>query len=467
MIRKAALALGMVAAFSAHSQQLSLDSLYSRDSDETRVFANTLTAWRHAASTRDTQVMSWYTTLDIDLGNTGQGQLRLHLQNDSPAAAVAMLHDVDFTGAAVKARVRVAHWADLTGLTLVFGSDGIAATKTVTLDLKSTLANPADDEWVEVVVPVSELERYNDVDLARINLVMIRAQGRAGNHVDIGTVSLVRPATGSAAVTEVKIFDPRLDVTRGVVSNAAATGPLLNYGAQLTRLDVENEAGDSRQATDARMLASASFGRVLLAGSIGVLDSESGTTVGSAEAVWQALDPLTLSLGHARNAIDTVEALQADIVQDALTLSADYNTARWGAYASVAEIDYSDGNDRSMLTTKVHAGIRENSATHVYVRTRHYRNSDPYSGFYYSPENYDRWLIGASSRLRAGKHLVVSGHLDCGRQKADGESDLGWTTQLRLESKPDKNWTLNATMGIDQTRPDYRYKYVMAYIVYQ
>src|SRR5574340_1029936 len=74
-------------------------------------------------------------------------------------AAIAMLPNVHFTGATVKLRVRVARWADLTGLTLVFGSDGIAATKTVTLDLKSRLVTPADAEWIEVVVPVSDLER--------------------------------------------------------------------------------------------------------------------------------------------------------------------------------------------------------------------------------------------------------------------------------------------------------------------
>lgn len=457
----------MAATFSAHSQQLSLDSLYSRDSDEIRVFANTLTAWRHSVPTRDTQVMSWYTTLDIDLDNPEPGQLRLNLQPDSPAAAVTLLPDVDFTGAAVKARVRVAHWADLSGLTLVFGSDGIAATKTVTLDLKSRLADPTDGEWIEVVVRVSELERYNDVDVSRINFAMIRAQGRPGNHVDIGTVSLLRPADDRAAGREVKIFDPRFDVTRKIVRNAAGVAPLFNYGAQLTRLDVENDAGDSRHATDARLLASAAFGRVQLAGSIGVLNSESDTTVGSAEAVWQAAEPLVLSLGHARNAIDTVEALQDDVVQDAFTFAADYNAAKWGAYASVAEIDYSDGNDRSMLTTKIHASVWERAGTSVYIRTRHYNNSDPYSPYYYSPETYGRWLAGASSRVRAGPNLVLSGHLDVGRQKADGESDLGWTTQLRLESRPSKAWTFKATMGIDQTRPDYRYKYIMGYIVYQ
>lgn len=457
----------MATAFAAHSQQLSFDSLYSRDSDETRVFANTLTAWRHSVPTRDTQVMSWYTTLDIALDNPHPGQLRLNLQHDSPAAAVALLPDVDFAGSAVKARVRVARWADLTGLTLVFGSDGTAATKTVTLDLKSRLVDPPDGEWIEVAVRVSELERYNDVDLSSINFAMIRAQGTPGNHVDIGTVSLLRPATERSAGTEVKIFDPRFDVTRNVVRNAADAGPLFNYGAQFTRLDVENDAGSSRLATDARLLASASFGRVQLAGSIGVLDSESDTTVGSAEAVWQPTEPLVLSLGHARNAIDTVEALQDDVVQDAYTFAADYNAAKWGAYASVAEIDYSDGNDRSMLTTKVHASVWERAGTSAYIRTRHYRNSDPYSPYYYSPETYDRWLVGASSRVRAGQNLVLSGHMDVGHQKADGESDLGWTTQLRLESRPSKDWTFRATMGIDQTRPDYRYKYIMGYIVYE
>jgi len=457
----------MMTAFAAHSQQLSFDSLYSMDSDDTRVFANTLTAWRHSAPTRDTQVMSWYTTLDIDLGNTRPGQLRLNLRPDSPAAAVALLPGIDFTGAAVKARVRVARWADLTGLTLVFGSDGVAAAKTVTLDLKSRLVDPADGEWVEVVVRVSELERYNDVDLSSINFAMIRAQGTPGNHVDIGTVSLVRPAANGSGTTEVKIFDPRFDVTSNVVRNAAETDPLFNYGAQVTRLDVENDAGDSHQATDARLLASTSFGRVQFAGSIGVLDSKSETTVGSAEAVWQAAQPLSLSLGFARNAVDTVEALEADIVQDALTLAADYNTARWGAYASVAEIGYSDGNDKSMLNTKIHASVWERAGMSVYVRTRHYRNSDPYSEFYYSPETYDRWLVGASSRVRAGKSVVLSGHLDIGRQEADGESDLGWTTQLKLDSRRSKNWNFRATMGVDQTRPDYRYRYIMGYIVYQ
>lgn len=459
--------LGVALTFSAHSQQVSFDSLYSRDSDDLRVFTNTLTAWRHAVPARDTRITNWYTNLDIDLRNTRPGQLRLHLQPDSPAAAITPLPDVDFTGATVRARVRVEHWAELRALTLVFGSDGIAATKTATLDVKRQLVDPTDGEWIEIVTPVSELERYNDVDLAHIDFAMIRAEGTPGNEVDVGAISLLHPATDRAADTETKLFDPRFHVTRAALHNVAGLGPLFDYGAQATHLDVENRTGDSRQAVDARLLGRVSFGHVRLAGSIGVLDSQDVTTVGSAEAIWQASQPLALSLELARNAVDTVEAMEADVVQDALTFTADYTAARWGAYASVAGIGYSDGNDRAMLRTKIHASVWEAAGLSVYVRTRHYRNSDPYTGFYYSPENYRRWLVGASSRVRAGRSVVVSGHLDVGRQEADGVSDLGWTSQLRIESRPIKNWGVRVTMGFDQTRPDYRYGYLMGYLVYQ
>lgn len=467
MIRRATALLGVVAAFTAHAQQASFDSLYSRDSDELRVVANTLTAWRHRAPARDTRIMSWYTPQDIDLSRPIPGQLRLNLQPGSPAAAVSLLPDTDFTGAAVKARIRVARWADLAGLTLVFGSDGIAAMNTVTLDVPSQLTDAPDSEWIEVVVRVSELERYNDPDLARINFAMIRAQGTPGNLVDIGPVSLLQPGAKGAAGTEVKILEPDFDVATTAAHNAAALGPLFNYGAGFTHLDVRNRAGDSRQASDGRILASVTLGQVRLAGSLGVLDSDTTTLVGSAEAVWQAAPPVNLSLGVARNAVDTVEALGADVVQDAFTFAADYVAARWGAYAGAMDTRYSDGNNRSMLSTKLHLNVWEPAGASVYVRTRHYRNSDPYSAFYYSPETYRRWLVGGSSRARVSKSVVVSGHLDLGRQEADGASDLGWTTQLRIDSSPRKHWTLRATMGVDQTRPDYRYKYLMGYIAYQ
>jgi len=271
----------------------------------------------------------------------------------------------------------------------------------------------------------------------------------------------------SSKDSEIKLFNPQLDITNNTINNAASTAAMFNYGAQVTAMRVENAAGTRRHATDSRLLGKLTLGKTAFSGSIGLLDSQFRATVGSAEVIWRITDPLVLSIGHARNVIDTVEAMQADIVQDAFTLSADYNTARWGVFAGLADIDYSDGNRRSMVSTKVHMSIYDKLGASAYVRTRHYRNSDPYTGYYFSPENYDRWLAGVAVRTRVAKYAILSGHLDAGRQTSDGDSSLGWTTRLNLESKPNKNWSFKATMGVDQTRPDYRYNYVMGYVAYQ
>lgn len=464
MIRRIVVALGM-ASFTAHAQQVSLDSLYSRDSDDTRVFANAVTAWRFPATAVDTQMMSWYARSDIDVRNSGPGQLRLGFQTDLPAGAATALPNLDLRGAAVKVTVRAASWHDVAQFTVILGSDGAAANDTVTLDVKGALADPRDGEWIDLVVPVHALEKYNAPDLSRINFAMIRARGKAGSHVDLATVSVVRTdATG--AMREVRIIDPQFDVGRSTLRNAADAPPF-NVGAKVTALDVRNGAADaSRRATDGRLLASAEYGRFSAAASLGVLDARSTTTVGSAEIAWRPGDELVLSLGHARNAIDTVEALDADVVQDATTLTADYANARWGVFAAVADIDYSDGNDRTMLNTKIHAAVWERIGASVYVRTLHYRNADPYTGFYFSPEEYDRWLVGVAARTRTGR-VLVSGHLDGGQQTTDGDESTGWTTRLSIESKPAQRWTLRVTAGVDQTRPDYRYRYLMGQIAYE
>lgn len=464
-----AMSMCMATTLTAHAQHVSVESLYSWDSDDTRVSAHSLTGWRFPPTAADTQVLSWYTTSDIDVRNTGHGQLRLGFQAESPTAAVAMLSRLDLTDSAIKLSVRAARWADVEQFSLIFGSDGIAATQTTTLDLKSKLINPPDAEWIDLVVPVSELEKYNDIDLSNVNFAMVRAQGKAGSHVDISTVSRVRyqAAHPSAPLSELRILDPQFDITSNTIRNAADAIALFNYGAQVTAMRVENDAGASRHASDTRLLGHAAFGKLAFAGSIGVLDSQSATTVGSAEMTWRMIDPLVLSLGRARNAIDTVEALQADVIQDAVTFAADYNTARWGVFVGHADIDYSDGNNRSMVNSKIHVSVWDKIGASAYVRTRHYRNSDPYTGLYFSPEEYDRWLVGMAARARVSRSLIFSGHLDAGRQTTDGEESRGWTTRLMLESKPGKHWSYKATAGVDQTRPDYKYNYVMGYIAYQ
>jgi hypothetical protein len=466
MIRQAAFVFCM-ASLAAHAQQISFDTLYSRDSDDTRVSAQSLTGWRFAPAVVGTQLLSWYTTSDIDVRNSGHGQVRLGFQTQAPAAAAATLPRLDFRGSAIKLSVRAARWDDVAQFVLIFGSDGVSATQTITLDLKRKLVSPPDGVWIDLVVPVSEFEKYNAIDLSNVNFAMVRAQGRGGSHVDVSTVSLVASGDGNAAAHERRILDPQFDITDSTVRNAADDAVQFNYGAKATALQVRNDAGVSRHATDARLLGSVELGQLSAAGSIGVLDAQTDTTVGSAEIAWRVADSFVLSLAHARNAVDTVEALQADVVQDATTLAADYSTARWGVYAGVADVDYTDGNDRSMLNSKLHFGIWDKIGASAYVRSLHYHNTDPYTGFYFSPEKYDRWLVGVAARARLSKSLVVSGHLDGGRQTTDGDDSPGWTTRLMLESKPTKNWSYKLTAGVDQTRPDYRYRYVMGYLAYE
>ena len=468
MIRTSLFAIGMLSA-TASAQEVAFDVLYSWDSDDARVLAQSLTAWRHAPLATDTQLMDWYTSTDIDVRNSGHGRLRLGFQSEAPAAAAAMLPRIDFRNASVRLAVRAASWDDVGQLTVVFGSDGTSASRTATLDVKHVLKAPRNGEWIELVVPVADLERYNEVDLARINFAMVRAQGKPGSHVDVSTVSLVWPAADNPAAVgrEIRVLDPQFDVGGNALRNAGERRLLLNYGARITGLDVRNDGGASSRATDARLLASADFGAVSFAGSLGVLDAHSQTTVGSAELVWRTAAPLTLSLGHARNAIDTVAALEADVVQDATTLAGDYSTPRWGFFAGVADIDYSDGNERAMWNAKLRVSVWERIGAHAYVRTLHYTNSDPYSGYYYSPDEYDRWLAGFSARARVSSRVIMSGHLDGGRQEADGEDSASWTTRVNLDAKPAARWMLRLSAGVDQTRPDYRYRYVMGYIAYQ
>lgn len=127
--------------------------------------------------------------------------------------------------------------------------------------------------------------------------------------------------------------------------------------------------------------------------------------------------------------------------------------------------NFDEGGSRNQLRTKLYKGIGE-TGFHVYVRTRNYWNSDPYNGVFFSPEEYEQYLVGFGFRRVLGEHTVVSGHYDMGRQYIDGYGEPSNTWRLSLNSNITDSISISIDHAVDNYSPNYTYELSTASIVF-
>lgn len=118
---------------------------------------------------------------------------------------------------------------------------------------------------------------------------------------------------------------------------------------------------------------------------------------------------------------------------------------------------FDDNGYRKQLKTKLYKSLGQ-SGVHVYARTRNYSISEPYNGVFFSPEDYSRYLFGLGFRRVIGKHMIMRGHYDYGRQYVDGYDEPSSSWSLSFSRNMNDSTNLEIRIERDDHTPEYHYE---------
>lgn len=180
------------------------------------------------------------------------------------------------------------------------------------------------------------------------------------------------------------------------------------------------------------------------------------TVTGSVSGEAWVSDSFMLLGGIERELVDNETGITNGITYSNYYVGGDYVRGMFGVSAVVGSTHFSDDNRRTYTRVKVYHEIAD--GVHVYVRNWNYSNSRPYQGNYYAPSNYNQALAGVGFRQAFGPG-VVSGHIDFGRQRADGNSEPSRTWRVAYDVPVgNSGWAATAYISEDQNQPGYTYR---------
>lgn len=159
----------------------------------------------------------------------------------------------------------------------------------------------------------------------------------------------------------------------------------------------------------------------------------------------------TSSLGFSaqRQLLDSRAGIDEGLTYETGVLVADHAfTPRFNAGLAAGATWFSDGNRRPLLRTRWNYSLREDIGLNAYLKTRSYRNADPYRPQYFSPERLNEVSMGLSSRV-ASNGVVVSAALDAGSQHTELDVEPIWSLSLGVSSarKARVQWSLVAQVA--------------------
>lgn len=143
----------------------------------------------------------------------------------------------------------------------------------------------------------------------------------------------------------------------------------------------------------------------------------------------------SLGLGIERDAVNSQLGLQKGLSYTALALVADHAFSdQFTVGLSGGITVFSNSNNRPMLRTRWTYSLDERYGLNAFLKTRSYRNSNPYRPEYFSPDRLHEASLGLSLRLAVVDNVVLNASLDAGRQWIDGSSEPIWSAVLGLAS---------------------------------
>ena len=142
-----------------------------------------------------------------------------------------------------------------------------------------------------------------------------------------------------------------------------------------------------------------------------------------------------LGLSAQRSVLDSRAGIDAGLTYDSAAVVADHAfSQRFNVGMVGGATWFSDGNRRPLLRTRWNLSLHEGSGLNAYIKTRSYRNSDPYRPEYFSPERLNEASLGLSVRFAAAGRTVLSAALDAGRQHTELDVEPIWSFSLGISS---------------------------------
>jgi len=169
-----------------------------------------------------------------------------------------------------------------------------------------------------------------------------------------------------------------------------------------------------------------------------------------------------LSIGLAADLVDSETSLNKGITYTGGYATVDARTSFGGFVLSPRTFQYSNGNTQIGLNTKLYADVVD--GMNVYINTRHFENSKPMNGDFYSPKSFGRVNLGIGFRQRVFDTMIASGFVETGVIDADSVTSRASAWRLAVERPRSDSVTFGLAVGSDTTRQAYRYDYVRLYV---
>lgn len=197
------------------------------------------------------------------------------------------------------------------------------------------------------------------------------------------------------------------------------------------------------------------------------------TTTGSVQISGQPAQAVNYEIRAEKSIVESVNSLNNQVTYSAQTLALDYQiTPRLNVAGVLGRLNFSDQNKRALLKAKASYVLSEEYGIRTYLKTVRHTNSLPYTGNYFSPDNFRDYLVGIGFR----RHLavlrgVLSGYAETGSQAADGVNTPVHGAQIRLEAFPNRPWHYDLSLGVQTSAgtgggSNYEYRYAKAALVW-
>ena len=468
--QKTVLFLALLVGFAAQAQtqpvtQLGIRYLGAADTDGNTMSRASVDGWVHKRTPQsdrdDTRWNSYYESSDLTTIVTSKHTEPRVITDGSAktGAYIQLATPVDITGGTIRLRVRSDDWKNLREFSLILSSDGAGFERTLTADMTQVVVNPVDNIWIDVVISVDRLERWNDPDTKNITAMLWKSR-----------------AKGDQTITTVidHFAVERTDGTMIQELNPVIARPLMirerdrqDWGISVNKTNYTTDTGARYSGQGITALANYHTDNFSLVGELGVGQlnniSNKNFLLGDMTATYRVNRNFSVYAGLNGDAVASDAALAVGATYTGVSLGAElFKEGLGGITGGVYQQWYSNSNVQQGFFAKVYAETPIDGVN-VYVSTKQYTNSLPDNGLFYSPASYARYNIGVGYRLALNEEWTLSGHADIGQAVANGVTSNVSSYRVAVDKTLVKNMSAGIAIGSDiNPGNNYRYNYVMA-----
>lgn len=150
----------------------------------------------------------------------GTQSMKVTTQTLNTLAGIYNEVSFNLTGRNVRIYVKSPNWSLVSQCVLILGSDGWTLENTATLDIKTRLQNPPNNEWIEIIVPRSAFEIYGSPDWGAINMALFRVKDTNSSFATVKLDSISSFTEGQEGVVSITFddgYDDMYDVAKPIL----------------------------------------------------------------------------------------------------------------------------------------------------------------------------------------------------------------------------------------------------------